>query len=832
MIRFLVSLIVAFSLLTASASAQRQAAIGEDADAIERARVEYAQVRAALEDGELDDATRLETRVRRLRDASRERLLNLDREIASVRTQLDALGPAPGEGEPPESEDLAAQRNALAGDLSRLTGQRTLVNANVIEANDLLGRISATRVQSFYGRLIERSPSPLSPSVWRPALAGAVDTAEAIGDFFDEGAREAAGEGALLRDVIALVLAVSIALILFWPVNRWMMRTFSAAIAHREATPARRIVAAGLRMIARAVSGIVGGLIVIETLRALDILTPEGEGPARAFWFAYVVYLLVSGFLSGLFAPANPDWRIAKVDERRGAQISFLVNAIVLIFGAKSVLVAIFEAANAAPELTTVVNAAVAIVISVLLFLLCRTRLWRAGKALGLSADDADEGAEKSAAAPTASQTGETARRPVDGWRLTRRLGRAFAVATILAAVAGYVALADFAASRLYYLSIIFASAWFLRALLQEVIQLVWRRQRRDYLKTASAEDAERRAANFRFWSGLVVNAILALVLVPAVLVLAGVPSASIRDIAQQAFFGFTLFGVRIPSLAKIFLAALVFFALFFLTRGVQQGVRAGPFAHSQIDPGVQNSLITLIGYAGLIIALLAAVTAVGFDLSNLALIAGALSVGIGFGLQSIVNNFVSGLILLFERPIKVGDLIVTASGEGIVQKISVRSTEIQTWDRSSIIVPNSELISSTVTNWTHKNALGRVIVPVGVSYDSDPQLVKDILLKCVKAHPKILRYPEPFVVWNDYGASSLDFDVRGYVSDITSGLGVRTDLRFAIFKALKEAGVEIPFPQRDVHVKSWPEPMAQTRAPEREDIERMEAPPHPKAAE
>ena len=160
----------------------------------------------------------------------------------------------------------------------------------------------------------------------------------------------------------------------------------------------------------------------------------------------------------------------------------------------------------------------------------------------------------------------------------------------------------------------------------------------------------------------------------------------------------------------------------------------------------------------------------------------------------------------MFERPIKVGDWIVTSSGEGTVKRISVRSTEIETFDRSSIIVPNSELISSTVTNWTHKNRIGRITVPVGVSYGSDPEKVKAILLKCAHDHPLIVSYPEPFVTWMDFGASSLDFEIRAFLADISQGLTVRTELRFAIFKAFHEAGVEIPFPQQDIYVKSLPE--------------------------
>lgn len=244
------------------------------------------------------------------------------------------------------------------------------------------------------------------------------------------------------------------------------------------------------------------------------------------------------------------------------------------------------------------------------------------------------------------------------------------------------------------------------------------------------------------------------------------------------------------------------------------------------MDAGVQNSLVTLFGYVGLVFAAAMALSIAGVDLSNLALIAGALSVGIGFGLQSVVNNFVSGLILLFERPIKVGDWIITPSGEGIVKKISVRSTEIETFDRSSIIVPNSELVAQTVTNWTHKNNMGRVRIPVGVAYGADPERVRDILMKCADENPLVVRYPEPFVSWEGFGASSLDFELRCFLSDIGRGLQVRTELRYAIFKAFKENGIEIPFPQQDIHVRSWPEKHIPEPSPATPARERPGAPP------
>jgi len=236
----------------------------------------------------------------------------------------------------------------------------------------------------------------------------------------------------------------------------------------------------------------------------------------------------------------------------------------------------------------------------------------------------------------------------------------------------------------------------------------------------------------------------------------------------------------------------------------------------TNIESGLRNSISTVLGYIGYALAAMLAVRVAGFDLSNLAIVAGALSVGVGFGLQSIISNFVSGLILLAERPIKIGDWIVTGGGEGTVRKISVRSTEIQTFDRATIVVPNSILITDPVTNWTHTSKLGRIKISIGVGYDSDPDQVRDILLECMEGHKNVLKSPKPSVFFLDFGDNALLFEVRGFLSNIENGLGIRSDLRFAILRALRAAKIEIPYPQQDIHIKSGmpdaPKPTAKKR--------------------
>ena len=226
---------------------------------------------------------------------------------------------------------------------------------------------------------------------------------------------------------------------------------------------------------------------------------------------------------------------------------------------------------------------------------------------------------------------------------------------------------------------------------------------------------------------------------------------------------------------------------------------------NTRLDAGVRHSIALAAGYAGVTIAIVTALGTLGISLTSLGLVAGALSVGIGFGLRTLVENFVAGLLLLMERPIKVGDWIVIDGHQGTVKEISVRSTEIETFDRAAVILPNSLLIGQPVMNWTHKNRLARVVITVGVAYGSDTRKVCDLLLGCAAKTAHVVRTPEPVVAFTGFGDSSLDFELRCIVADTDHLIATRTALNLAIDDALRAAGIEIPFPQRDVNLKAPP---------------------------
>jgi small-conductance mechanosensitive channel len=221
-------------------------------------------------------------------------------------------------------------------------------------------------------------------------------------------------------------------------------------------------------------------------------------------------------------------------------------------------------------------------------------------------------------------------------------------------------------------------------------------------------------------------------------------------------------------------------------------------------DRGLSQTMGTLFKYIVLVIGFAIIFQSIGFNLSTLGILAGALGVGIGFGLQNITNNFISGIIILFERPIKIGDRVEVGEITGDVVSISIRSTTIITNDNITIIVPNSQFIDGNVINWSHNDRNVRFRIPIGVSYNEDPEKVRQILLEVAQAHEGVLDSPPPMVIFNNYGDSSLDFELAVWTNTYISKPGLlKSEIYFELFKKFKQQGIEIPFPQHDLHLKS-----------------------------
>ncbi|MGH6840755.1 MAG: mechanosensitive ion channel family protein, partial [Methylocella sp.] len=200
-----------------------------------------------------------------------------------------------------------------------------------------------------------------------------------------------------------------------------------------------------------------------------------------------------------------------------------------------------------------------------------------------------------------------------------------------------------------------------------------------------------------------------------------------------------------------------------------------------------RSSIRTSLGYLGFLVAAGLALSYLGLNFENLAIVAGALSVGIGFGLQSIVNNFVSGLILLWERAVRVGDWIVVGSEQGFVRRINVRATEIETFDRTQVIIPNSSLVTGVVTNLVRNDRTGRLVIPLAVVASADPENVREVLIAIAKSHDLVLKIPAPQILFTGMSTSTLNFELRVFVGDVETSVRVKSDLHFAIFRRFKE---------------------------------------------
>jgi small-conductance mechanosensitive channel len=301
--------------------------------------------------------------------------------------------------------------------------------------------------------------------------------------------------------------------------------------------------------------------------------------------------------------------------------------------------------------------------------------------------------------------------------------------------------------------------------------------------------------------------AICGFILLPGILFIWGVYDELSEAIEDLLSLGFNIGDQRI-SLGLVVISAGIIYGSFLVSSIVQKLLMDQVLAKRRVEAGVRVSIARLVHYVLIFIGFAMALLALGFEFTKLTIILSALGIGIGFGLQGIVNNFVSGLILLFERPVRVGDYIELGGKWAEIKNIGLRASTVQTFDQADVIIPNADLVTNQVINWTLTNRLVRLTIPVGVAYGSDIALVMETLMESAKENSKVAETPTPQVLYLSFGESALEFELRVWVLDADNWLVVSSELHQEIDRRFRKAKIEIAFPQRDLHLRSTSEPI------------------------
>lgn len=730
-------------------------------------------------EGEL---SRLRSDVERIIYDSTATAENLRPQLAEVKSQIEKLGPPPGKDQPPESPTVAAERARLNAMAAALDGAVKTSELAWVRAKQLIDRITTIRYQLFTRNLLEKRDSPLLPGVWRD-VASRMDSV--VGRLRYYGGDWLTWAGRRSTELTAL----GIALLVVYLLGRFGIGMVTSRHLARPATSPTffdRTTKAAWIAPARMLPGIATAVLAYLGLNGLDLIFSPWEGLGVAALKSILVFVVATSLLSVAFAPNHPAWRLVPVADGTARRLLWILTAFVGVYALDIVVVELGRAIYVPLAVTVVQTFLTSMIFFLLLVALLLTPF------VPQTGPDRAVNGHTHETGPVSRHTPRWVKVPL--WII--------AAVILAASVLGYVALGRFVAHQLVLSGMVIGAAGLLYLAVRATT-----RGRADasdlignMLEDKFGLEGSRRRQISRL-TEFTLTLLIGLLALPLLLLQWGFSGADIRDWSKALLFGFEVGQFRI-SLFRILIGFGLFTALLFLTRLVQRWLRDRVLAQPRVDAGIANSIDTAVGYAGTALALLLAVSYAGFDITSLAIVAGALSVGIGFGLQSIVNNFVSGLILLVERPIKVGDWIVVGNEQGNVRRISVRSTEIETFDRASLIIPNSELVTGRVLNWTHRNSLGRTIIKIAVDPNSDPERVLKILRACAESHPEVLKSPPPSVSFEGFSSQALDFIVRVVLADVYRGGAVATDLRIAMLKILREEGLGYKNVQHDIHLR------------------------------
>jgi len=753
-------LAVAFAVLASFASAQQAPLVGIDPVRAALDQIEASARSSGLRSRALTD---LSQRLPPLREQLRDKLTDLEPRLADIDARLKGLGPAPAKDAAPEDAGIAAER-------ARLERQRAEIDAAIKQVQllqtraDQISTALADRRRSAYAEtLFRRSPTVLDPYFWRDVVAAAPDYADRIVQFGQKWLVYAQEKGGRPRMASAALAFAGLSAFAFGLI-RWWRRT---AMVARVGARYGKAVAALLVFVRRAVSMPLTVFIILELLGQFELVPDTYARFTANLIMAVAIAALARAAASSVLAPDDPARRLVSFDDATAKWLFEHLTWGARLFGAFIVLRALHRVAGMPQVVDDASRMLFAAVIAALLVHLL----------VGRREPEEDE----------------TAARHIPGVRL---LAWIVVAAIAVSLLAGYASFASFVAGRVVFTITLIATLYLLLIVTDALISRTLSGDSPGGRKLARQLGIEPRRLGLigKLTSGIV-RALFVLIILALAVGRWEVAAADLFEAVKGAAFGIRIGDFTI-SFGAVFGAIAFFLIVVVLTRLIQRWLEKEVLPHTALESSLQLSIVTILGYVGFIIAIVVALGEIGIDPQKIALIAGALSVGIGFGLQSIVSNFVSGLILLAERPIRVGDQIVVKGDEGIVRRISVRATEIETFDKASVIIPNSELITGVVKNWTHANTLGRLNIKVSVSYDCDPDKVIDTLNACVARHPGVLQHPPPAVLLSEFGASAVVFEIFCIVPNLVDRGRIKSEIQVAILREFRAAGIDMTPPQ------------------------------------
>lgn len=706
-----------------------------------------------------------------LRGSADEFWKKLEGPLDAMDDQVRKMPPAPAQGQPPEPDQAQRYRAELTYHLGVLTSARGTLDATHFRINQLINTIQDIRRKNFTTNLFQPVPGAFSAQTWDSVPSNTAITLDRV-----DGMVTNWWNGIRDKDDLLFVAAASLAIFVFLSFVAWR-GILSLRRWNDESEPPfwRRASSAAGVILLRSLPITIPIVFLYNAVAQLQPM-PENVG-----WFFYsaarsiITIVVVNALITTVLAPRTPQWRLIPSSDKAASRVCRLVIIAAFLYGATTFIYAATRIVQAPFSLTLALSLPANLIFAGLVIAILRTPL--------------DEN-------------------HVDGlpslsWLRALRLPVwLIAFAIVITALTGYLALSRFIAQQLIVTGSILAVVYLLLLWVDGLAQGMSDETSGAgaWLKSTLGFDQNRRE-QLAVPASLSLKFAVLLASVPLILLQWGYPWDDILEWYHQLFFGFQIGSTQV-SLAAIMASIIVFVLGYFAAKLFQSWLDTQVLKPAGLSGGLRDSIRTGVGYIGVFAAALIAISHAGFNLSNLAIVAGAFSVGIGFGLQSVVSNFVSGLILLAERPIKVGDLVVVGGEEGYVRKISVRSTEIETFDRAHVLIPNSYFITEKVKNWTLRNNTGRVTIAVGVAYGCDPRKVRAILLKAAADHLNVMTSPEPFVDFEEFGADTLNFKLYAYVYDLNKSVSTRTDIRITILEAFDAAGIIIPSRQTEVTLR------------------------------